>query len=191
MENAQKSKGKKAFTLPEGLEAYYCKNYDATEGAIGVTAIEGVVPAEIGVLLRGEPGETYTLTISDDTPATVTDNALVAVTTQTKIDQTSGDYTNFGLSNGTFKKVNSNGGTVKANRAYLHILTSELSGSLARGIKLVWDKDVVTGVNDVRSKTEDVRGDNDSWFTLSGLRLNSKPTTKGIYIVNGKKIVIN
>ncbi|MBR2184466.1 MAG: hypothetical protein IJ897_03465 [Prevotella sp.] len=183
---------KAKFALPEGLEAYYCKNYDATEGAIGVTAIEGVVPAEIGVLLRGEPGETYTLTISDDTPATVTDNALVAVTTQTKIDQTSGDYTNFGLSNGTFKKVNSAGGTVKANRAYLHILTSALTQeATARGIKLVWDKDVVTGVNDVRSKTEDVRGDNDSWFTLSGLRLNSKPTTKGIYIVNGKKIFIN
>ena len=183
---------KAKFALPEGLEAYYCKNYDATEGAIGVTAIEGVVPAEIGVLLRGEPGETYTLTISDDTPATVTDNALVAVTTQTKIDQTSGDYTNFGLSNGTFKKVNSAGGTVKANRAYLHILTSALTQeATARGIKLVWDKDVVTGVNDVRSKTEDVRGDNDSWFTLSGLRLNSKPTAKGIYIVNGKKIFIN
>ena len=177
------------FTLPEGLEAYYCKNYDATEGAIGVTAIEGVVPAEIGVLLRGEPGETYTLTISDDTPATVTDNALVAVTTQTKIDQTSGDYTNFGLSNGTFKKVNSAGGTVKANRAYLHILTSELSGFLARGIKLVWNGDV-TNIQEVQGSTFEVQGDN-SWYTLSGLRLNGKPTTKGIYIVNGKKIFIN
>ena len=61
------------FTLPDGLTAYYCKNYDATDGTISVTAIEGTVPAETGVLLKGTAGETYTLTISDETPATVTD----------------------------------------------------------------------------------------------------------------------
>ena len=32
--------------------------------------------------------------------------------------------------------------------------------------------------------------DNDVWFTLSGVRLNGKPTIPGIYIVNGLKVVI-
>ena len=29
-----------------------------------------------------------------------------------------------------------------------------------------------------------------AWYTLSGVRLNAKPTQKGLYIVNGKKIMI-
>ena len=30
----------------------------------------------------------------------------------------------------------------------------------------------------------------DSWYTLSGVKLNGKPATKGVYLFNGKKIVI-
>lgn len=176
---------KAKFALPEGLEAYYCKNYDASAGTIAVIAINGVVPAETGVLLKGEPGETYTLTTSDETPATVTDNALVAVTEQTTIQQTDGDYTNFGLSGGTFKKVNTAGGTVGANRAYLHILTSALtSEALARGISLAWDDDA-TMIEDL---TIDGKRNADGCYDLQGRRVENP--TKGLYIVNGKKVII-
>ena len=30
----------------------------------------------------------------------------------------------------------------------------------------------------------------DSWYDLNGRRLNAAPTTKGVYIVNGRKVVI-
>jgi hypothetical protein len=30
----------------------------------------------------------------------------------------------------------------------------------------------------------------EAWYTLDGLRLSGKPTTKGVYINNGKKIVV-
>jgi len=43
----------------------------------------------------------------------------------------------------------------------------------------------VTGIADVRSKMEDVRAD---FFDLQGRKV-SQPT-KGLYIVNGKKVVI-
>ena len=33
--------------------------------------------------------------------------------------------------------------------------------------------------------------DSDAWYTLSGTRLNGKPSAKGLYIHNGKKVVIN
>ena len=170
------------FTLPDGLKAYYCKDYDSEEGTIGVEAIDGTVPANTGVLLKGTAGETYTLTISDETPATVTGNALVAVTEQTIIAQTAGDYTNFGLSGGVFKKVNSAGGTVKANRAYLHILTSELTAG-AREISLVWDEDV-TGVTAVNGSGLTVH----DYYDLQGRRVLNP--TKGLYIVNGKMVII-
>ena len=172
---------KAKFNVSEGLEAYYCKNYDSTEGTISVEAINGVVPAETGVLLRGTPGVTYTLTATNAAAATVTDNALVAVTEQTTIQQVDGSYTNFGLSGGVFKKVNSAGGTVKANRAYLHILTSALT---SEAISLVWDEEI-TSVNDIRSKSDDERGD---YYNLNGQRV-AHPA-KGLYIVNGKKVII-
>ena len=31
----------------------------------------------------------------------------------------------------------------------------------------------------------------ESWYSISGLKLNGKPTAEGIYIHNGKKIVVN
>ena len=170
---------KAKFALPDGLDAYYCKDY--ADGKISVVAINGVVPAETGVLLRGTPGVTYTLTATNAAAATVTDNALVAVTEQTTIQQVDGSYTNFGLSGGEFKKVNPKGGTVKANRAYLHILTSALT---SEAISLVWDEEI-TSVNDIRSKSDDERGD---YYNLNGQRV-AHPA-KGLYIVNGKKVII-
>ena len=176
------------FTLPEGLEAYYCKNYDSKEGTISVERINGVVPAETGVLLRGTAGATYTLTGTNAAAAEVTGNALVAVTTQTTIPQTSGDYTNFGLSGGEFKMVNSAGGTVKANRAYLRILTSDLSQSPARGIAIDWDDEsTAIGKEVIVKGAESTLG---QWYTIGGRKLAGQPTQKGIYIVNGKKVVI-
>lgn len=173
------------MALPDGLEAYYCKNYDASAGTISVVPIDGVVPAETGVLLRGTAGKTYTLTISDETAAAVTDNALVAVTTQTDITQTDGLYTNFGLNGGVFKKVNTNGGTVKANRAYLHILTSELN-SLSREISLVWDGES-TGIVSIKNEQSTT---NNSVYDLQGRKIIKGQIPKGLYIINGHKYVI-
>ena len=30
----------------------------------------------------------------------------------------------------------------------------------------------------------------DEWYTLSGVKLEGKPTVKGVYIYNGKKVAI-
>lgn len=30
-----------------------------------------------------------------------------------------------------------------------------------------------------------------SWYDLSGRKLDAKPTTKGVYVLNGRKVVIN
>ena len=184
---------KAKFTVPDGLTAHYCKTYDKEKGTISVVAIDGVVPANTGVLLKGEPGETYTLTGTNSEAATVTDNALVAVTEQTFITQTvdidAVNYTNFGLSDGVFKKVNSKGGTVKANRAYLQIRTSALSTTAAaEGIMLVWDEET-DGIEIVQTSTVKSQHD-DAWFTLDGRQLSGKPTAKGLYIVNGKKVIV-
>lgn len=43
---------------------------------------------------------------------------------------------------------------------------------------------------DVAIGSENLISPNDSWYTVDGQRLNSKPTKKGIYIVNGRKVVV-
>ena len=45
-----------------------------------------------------------------------------------------------------------------------------------------------TGIENVQHSTFNVQSE--GWFTLDGRRLSGKPTTKGIYINNGNKIVI-
>ena len=47
--------------------------------------------------------------------------------------------------------------------------------------------DTPTGISDV---TTDLRSGDDGWYTIDGRRLAGKPTQSGIYINNGKKILI-
>ena len=133
---------KAKFAVPDGLTAHYCKTYDKKNGTIGVVDIDGAVPANTGVLLKGTPGETYTLTGTNNEAATVTGNALVAVTEATHVEPIDGDYTNFMLKSGTFIMIADSGDDVKmpANKAYLQILTSQIDPepASARAIRLSW-----------------------------------------------------
>ncbi len=44
-----------------------------------------------------------------------------------------------------------------------------------------------TGIEEVKEAEED---ENDVWFTINGTKLNGKPSAAGIYIKNGKKIIV-
>ena len=50
------------------------------------------------------------------------------------------------------------------------------------------DDDVVTGIKDI-TNTNKNRIDNNKWYNLNGQQMNA-PTKQGLYIINGKKIVI-
>lgn len=95
------------------------------------------------------------------------------------------------------------GSTCKANYAYLSLPTTVLTwngqkledvledgtSTLSKGIKMVFgiaDEDFgsVTGINDIQ---KEVKADN-SYYTLQGIRVNTP--SKGIYIHNGRKVVI-
>ena len=175
--------------LPDGLTAHYCTTYNNSSSTIAVSDIDGgIVPANTGVLMRGTGGETYLLTVTTDAAADITDNALVAVVEATHIEPTSGDYTNFMLKSGKFVKIAADNGDVKmpANRAYLQVLTSEIpTGGDAKSISLLWGGDV-TVIGDP-SVGDAVPA---KCYTIDGRKLNAKPTAKGLYIVNGKKVII-
>ena len=57
-------------------------------------------------------------------------------------------------------------------------------------VRLVSRSGETTAIGTLDTKTGELSFDSESWYTLDGVRLSSKPSTKGIYINNGRKIVI-
>ena len=175
--------------LPEGLNAHYCKTYYAERSAISVVNISGrVVPANTGVLLSGTPGETFNLYRTHETAEELEGNALVAVPESTHINATDGAYTNFMMKGGKFIRIADESEDVKmpANRAYLPLLTADISGSNAKEIMLLWDDKEATGIESLTPGPSPMG--EESIYNLNGQKLSSP--LKGINIINGRKVIV-
>ena len=57
-------------------------------------------------------------------------------------------------------------------------------------VRLVGSNGETTAIGTLDTKTGEMTFDSEAWYTLDGVRLSGKPTKKGLYINNGKKIVI-
>ena len=66
--------------------------------------------------------------------------------------------------------------------------TDDLPQSIT--VRLVSRSGETTAIGTLDTKTGELSFDSEAWYTLDGVRLSSKPSTKGIYINNGRKIVI-
>ena len=169
-----------------GLKAYIATSYQ--DGKATLTRIEKPV-ANTGLFLVGTEGETYQVPYTANAE-TYSDNMLKPVITAQVIPQTAGDYTNFlyGQVEGVvgFHKSSGNG-TVAAGKAYLQLLTSEVS--TARYIDIIFG-DETTGINEHSSLATD-----QSVYDLQGRKVNGQWSTvngqykKGVYIVGSKKAV--
>lgn len=164
---------------------FYVADYRAGDGRLHIQRVS-YVKAGKGVLIhRAKDTSTYadlprySESISPADETLYAKNILVGVTSPTFIWSTDGTKTNYILKDGAFHPTS--GGTVKANKAYLQIPTSAAREMLS----ISFDDEETTGVAEVRSQIEDVRGD---VYDLSGRRV-AHPT-KGLYITNGKKYVI-
>lgn len=165
------------------IKAYKVKA--STKGKATLTQVNNV-PAGTPVLLYKAGGATEDIPVM--TGATAFEagtNDLVAgpVAELATID---GDYTNMILNNGSegIGFYFANGQTVAANRAYLHIATSLAPDPVAGApMMLVFDNET-SGINEVQGAGFKVNG----YYDLQGRKV-AQPT-KGLYIVNGKKVVI-
>ena len=75
--------------------------------------------------------------------------------------------------------------TLKACRAYFHFSDH---GVKAREFILNFGDEETTAIDEMRNENVEMR--NDAWYTVDGVKLSGKPTRKGLYIFNGKKVVI-
>lgn len=104
-------------------------------------------------------------------------------------------FLSFGLSNGYFVPAKVANYT-QANRSYFRIHTTHLHAKhtevAAGGKAVIMDEGDInsetTGISDINRTPATTA--TDTWYTLQGTRLQAKPTQSGIYINNGKKVII-
>ena len=57
-------------------------------------------------------------------------------------------------------------------------------------VRLISANGELTGIGTISTKTGEGTIDKDAWYSLDGRRIVGKPSVKGIYVNNGKKVVI-
>ena len=77
--------------------------------------------------------------------------------------------------------------TLGAFRGYFHINNESLAKMIDDAVINFYDQ-APTSIRYALSQNEQTA--NQGWYTLSGQRLGAKPAKAGIYVVNGKKIII-
>ena len=144
-------------------------------------------------------------------------NMMKANVAGNKIDPSEGNYTNYILTykyyqldkNGNktgsqqtgdemFYRVANGGATAKKNSAYLPLLTEKVKPSEKNptgSAKFTFifsdfsDDNTPTAI-EALSGNEMQPAENAIWYNLNGQKLNGKPTKGGLYIVNGKKVLV-
>lgn len=170
------------YDLPSGLEAYIVSGVNETTATM--TKVDEI-PACTGVILKGAEGS-YTLTSKETTSVDVSSNMLKANITDYTLPADDGTNYNYilvaGASSAVFKH-SSGSGTLAANKAFLRT-TTNVTSSGAPGFTL----DFGTGTTGITEIEKSVNAGNEAVFNLNGQRV-AQPK-KGLYIVNGKKVII-
>ena len=178
-------------SLPDGLTAYYVESekINKAQNYVKLTEVAEAVAAGTGLLLEGTASKSYDFIVVASGRDLSATNKMVGCPTATDITKDTENYENFyvmvnGATEPEFQNLknyldNNEKVTIPAGKAYL-----DATGVDAARLSIVFDDNETTGISDVRSKTEDVRG----FYDLQGRRV-AQPT-KGLYIVSGKKYFV-
>lgn len=177
----------KNYVLPQGLTAFgYTSIDDNNTLTKSVEYVAGdIVPANTAVVVKGAKGSYNYYNTEEVATKTIEKNLLKGVTTDTRIEVSSGvkRYILTRADDGILAFYRTNSGTinVKANRAYLEVPTAMAVASFSL-------EGSATGINNVVTTAA-----KQGIYTISGVRLNATTTKElpaGIYIVDGKKVIV-
>ena len=93
----------------------------------------------------------------------------------------------------------SSGASLGNNKAYLQLLTEKVrptGASFSKSFAIIFEDEFnginpgITTVIDNASLNEIVNENNVEWYNLNGQKLNGMPSSRGLYIINGKKVVV-
>ena len=170
------------YAVPEGMKAYIIKSV-SDDGTVDL-AESTVLSPKTPLLLKKGTAKSFTK-ISTSTGSAPSGNILkYAADWDQKPSATRSLYV---LYNDKFVKVTNNT-SVRERKCYL-----ELSGSAGtRGFYNIGGGEGSTGIYAAPIFEEDATetGNSKGWHDLQGRKLQSEPTKPGLYILNGKKIVV-
>ena len=178
--------------IPENVKAYYVTVDDIKDGYTTMTEIANVIPANTAVILKGAEGE-YTLNVSDTDAAAVSGNLLKGTITSTNVIGDAYILSKQDGETGLYKtamtevELSAASGKVNvflnnANKAYLPASALPAAAQASNGFRF---GEGTTGVENVTTENGNVK----TIFDLTGRRVE-EITTPGIYIVNGKKVLV-
>lgn len=174
---------------------YVADSFDKEKGSIHIQRVF-YIKNGAGVLIHRADDTSYYAELKRVSDGSITSaeetlygkNMLKGVVVPTTIGATEeeGTYTNMVLYNGSF--IRTSGGTLGANRAYLRILTEDLTGVAANAkLGLSYGNDEATGIANIDVNANDNFDANAPMYNLAGQKVSK--SYKGIVIQNGKKYV--
>ena len=169
------------IAIPEGVTAYYATAAEA--GSVTMTSISNGIPRNQGAFLKASG--TYTFTPATTVESTLTTNYLKPGTASGVTASTEGAYNYVFASQGSelgFFNVATAIDNDMTGKAYLQTTSSIKPASGAR-VAIVFD-DESTGIETVKGEVAALNG----CYNLSGQRV-AQPT-RGLFIVNGKKVLV-
>ena len=178
------------FSEVEGLKAYTATGYNSSTGVVTLTRAQTAEDAT-GLFLMGEPGE-YTVPVieySSDYMLNMLVGTLETTAVNNKTDD--GNYINFKYTIGSESSQPmfyqfEDGSTLSAGKAYLQLPARLFTTTASKSISLRFDDGHLTDIDRVESESNDTQT---IIYDLCGRRI-SKPAKGGIYIKNGKKIIL-
>lgn len=157
------------------LKAFIVLDNDVSDNKVTMTQVNKV-PAGTGLVIKAEtPGTAVTVPVFDGSNADdVTGNKMEgSATEETEIAANAG----YILKDGAFHPSNGEG-NLAAGKAYLHIAVPAGAPALSMDFG-----EGTTSIMDIERTVTD-----NQYFTLDGRRVIQP--TKGLYIVNGKKVIV-
>ena len=150
--------------MVDDQEVYVAK--EIQEDKVVVERVSGAIAAKVGLIVKGEGSVTFDVEDSGEEP----ENLLVGVLDPTELEENEA----YILVDGAFHPCNA--GTFPAGKAYL-------PASAASGAKIIVFGDETTSINEVKTQNE-----SSEIYTIGGIRVKNAQQ-KGVYIINGKKVV--
>jgi len=189
------------FSNVDGMRAYIVTGF-AKGGTVWLTRVNKV-SANTPVYLKGAEKGPFSVPSSE--VKMVYANMLKGdATNATALKVVDGDYTNCVLSkaDGVFNPLGGDVASFPAGTSYLPLLTSYLTAAESRGNGVLGfaEEEAEVMVISLRSIEGDgdataisriaaQAGKDDVWYNLNGQRINT-PNKKGLYIKNGKKVIV-
>jgi len=177
------------FSEITDFKGYVVTGFDAEHQKVTATRVKYTLLGGTGILVKGTPG-CYNLKL-DYLSGMQFANMLEGTLSPTLLRPEEGENTNLILANGDdglgFYRFTEEF-TLGANKAYLPLPTSVLNtaGSNVLNIEFAEDE---TGADGIQSAAVSPFAP-DNWYTLDGRQLQGSPVRKGIYLQNGRKVVV-